>query len=408
MGLLKAKPEETEVLSIARNHEEFPDLTMSLNGSIAGRWSPIALDGAEDAIRAGVGPDLEIAIVAVSDQDEVDLVPIIRVVQAARDSGIKVLLVAKGLSPAGLHQLLRTGADDFAPYPLPDGALIDAISRLRSSYVDDTAAEVKGPKRKRHGIIMPVYGVAGGVGATTFAVNLAWELAVLSKKTDKRVCLLDFNFQFGSVSTYLDLPRRESIYELISDAGDMDHDSLSQALTSYKTRLAVLTAPMDALPLDIIAPEDIARLLEIAQASYDFVVVDMPHTLVHWSDNVLRMAETFFAVLEIDMRSAQNCLRFLRALKAEDLPYEKVQFALNRAPGSLDLNGKARAKRLAESLNVEINILLPDGGKSVQASGDEGLPLAEGQPKNALRKEVRSIAQSIFDAVVAEKAAVVQ
>ena len=110
----------------------------------------------------------------------------------------------------------------------------------------------------------------------------------------------------------------------------------------------------------------------------------------------------------MDCGSAESRFRLLRALKAEDLPYEKVQFALNRAPGSLDLNGKARAKRLAESLNVEINILLPDGGKSVQASGDEGLPLAEGQPKNALRKEVRSIAQSIFDAVVAEKAAVVQ
>ncbi|MEM9428206.1 MAG: AAA family ATPase [Pseudomonadota bacterium] len=344
---------------------------------------------------------------AVSDQDEVDLVPVVRVIQAARDSGVKVLLVAKALSPAGLHQLMRTGADDFAPYPLPEDALIDAISRLRSAFSEQPKAEAA-KARKRHGIIMPVYGVAGGVGATTFAVNLAWELALLSKKTDKRVCLLDFNFQFGSVSTYLDLPRREAIYELISDPTDMDHDALSQALTSYKTRLAVLTAPMDALPLDIIAPEDIAKLLAITQASYDFVVVDMPHTLVHWSDNVLRMAETFFAVLEIDMRSAQNCLRFLRALKAEDLPYEKVQFALNRAPGALDLNGKARAKRLAESLNVEINILLPDGGKGVQSSGDEGLPLAETQAKNALRKEIRSIAQSIFEAVIAEKAAVVQ
>ena len=62
------------------------------------------------------------------------------------------------------------------------------------------------------------------------------------------------------------------------------------------------------------------------------------------------MSETFFALMEVDMRSAQNCLRFLRALKAEDLPYEKVQFALNRAPGALDMNGKARAKRLAEYL----------------------------------------------------------
>jgi len=179
-------------------------------------------------------------------------------------------------------------------------------------------------------------------------------------------------------------------------------------LTSYKTRLAVLTAPMDTLPLDIIAPEDIQRLIETAQASYDFVIIDMPQALVHWFDQVLRMSETFFAVMEVDMRSAQNCLRFLRALKAEDLPYEKVQFALNRAPGSLDMTGKARAKRLAESLGVEINIMLPEGGKAIAAACDEGTPLSDAAPKNALRREIKSIAQSIFEAVVAEKAAVAQ
>jgi len=210
------------------------------------------------------------------------------------------------------------------------------------------------------------------------------------------------------VSTYLDLPRREAIYELISDPSAIDHAALSQALTSYKTRLAVLTAPMDALPLDIIAPEDVVKLIETAQASYDFVIIDMPQALVHWFDQVLRMSETFFAVMEVDMRSAQNCLRFLRALKAEDLPFEKVQFALNRAPGFTDLNGKARAKRLAESLGVEINIMLPDGGRAVASSCDEGAPLAETAPKNALRRELKNISQSIFDAVVADKAAVAQ
>ncbi|MEO0912423.1 MAG: AAA family ATPase [Pseudomonadota bacterium] len=408
MGLLKAKPEEVEVFAIARNHAEFPDMTVGLNSVIAGRWAPLDMDKGEATIKAGVGPDLEIAIVAVAADDEANLGPITKLIQTARDHGLKVLLLAKDLSPAGLHQLLRVGADDFTPYPMPEGALSEAITRLRSTFEERPSEGKAKAERNRRGIIMPIYGVAGGVGATTFAVNIAWELALLSKKTDKRVCLLDFNFQFGSVSTYLDLPRREAIYELISDAEGIDHDSLSQALTSYKTRLAVLTSPMDALPLDIIAPEDISKLLELAQASYDFVVVDMPQALVHWSDNVLRMAETFFAVMEIDMRSAQNCLRFLRALKAEDLPYEKVQFALNRAPGFTDINGKARAKRLAESLGVEINIMLPDGGKSVLSAGDEGSPLAESAPKNALRKEFRSIAQSIFDAMVADKAAVVQ
>lgn len=408
MGLLKVKSDEVEVFAISSNMDGFPSLVSDLNRELAGRWAPMSLNNGENAIKAGAAGDLEIAIVCVSEDDEEDLASAIRVVRAARDHGLKVLLVVKDVSPAALHQLLKVGADDFAPYPLADGLLADTITQMRSIVKESAADKNKSKGRKRNGLVIPVYGVSGGVGASTFAVNLAWELALLTKKTDKRVCILDFNFQYGSVSTYLDLPRREAIYELISDPENIDHSSLASALTSYKTRLAVLTAPMDTLPLDIIAPEDIARMIDIAQSSYDFVIIDMPQALVHWFDQVLRMSETFFAVMEVDMRSAQNCLRFLRALKAEDLPYEKVQFALNRAPGFTDMNGKARAKRLAESLGVEINIMLPDGGKAVGSACDEGVPLAESASKNSLRREFKNIAQTIFDAVIADKAAVAQ
>ncbi|MEL6234481.1 MAG: pilus assembly protein CpaE, partial [Pseudomonadota bacterium] len=169
---------------------------------------------------------------------------------------------------------------------------------------------------------------------------------------------------------------------------------------------AVLTAPSDALPLDIIAPEDVRKLLEIASSAYDFVIIDMPQALVHWSDHVLQMCETFFAVLEVDMRSAQNMLRFLRALKAEDLPYEKVQYVLNRAPGFADLNGKSRVKRLSESLGIDINIYLPDGGKAVINACDQGTPLAEAASGNALRKEIRKVAISLVEMAEAQTAAI--
>jgi pilus assembly protein CpaE len=150
----------------------------------------------------------------------------------------------------------------------------------------------------------------------------------------------------------------------------------------------------------------VKKLLEIASTSYDFVIVDLPQTLVHWSEDVLRACETFFAVLEVDMRSAQNMLRFLRTLKAEELPYEKVQFVLNRAPGFTDLNGKSRVKRLCESLGIEINVYLPDGGKAVVNACDQGMPLAEAAANNALRKDIRKVAVSLIEMAEAQTAAI--
>ena len=125
--------------------------------------------------------------------------------------------------------------------------------------------------------------------------------------------------------------------------------------------------------------------------------MDLPPALVQWSETVLQEADVYFAMLELDMRSAQNTLRLRRALEQEGLPFEKIRFVLNRAPKFTDLGGKARVKRLAESLDISIEVNMPDGGKQVMQSCDHGQPLANAVPKNPLRRDIARLATSIHD-----------
>ncbi|MDP5360217.1 MAG: pilus assembly protein CpaE, partial [Paracoccaceae bacterium] len=208
---------------------------------------------------------------------------------------------------------------------------------------------------------------------------------------------LDLDFQFGSTSTYLDLPRREAVLEMLTDTEAMDSEAFQQALLTFGDKMHVLTAPMDMIPLDMITPLDISRVIEMASKNFDYVIIDMPSTMVEWSQTVLEMAHVYFAMIELDMRSAQNTLRLKRALQSEDLPFEKIRFVLNRAPGFTDLNGKSRVKRLSDSLGISIEVLLPDGGKPVMQSADHGTPMSETIPKNPLRKEIMKLAKSVHD-----------
>ena len=184
---------------------------------------------------------------------------------------------------------------------------------------------------------------------------------------------------------------------MLSDSDNLDHEVFSQALVSYEDRLQVLTAPSDIVPLDLLAPEDIQRVIDMARAHFDYVVIDMPSTLVHWSETVLQAAHVYFALIELDMRSAQNALRMKRALQSEDLPFSKLRFAMNRAPKFTDLSGKSRVKRMAESLGISIDLQLPDGGKQVMQGADHGQPLAVSASKNPLRKEIAKLAQSLHE-----------
>ncbi len=406
MALLKLMDRKMDAFAVASNPGSFELLTNDLHGLFGQSWGNMTVSAAGEMLGRGSMNGEETLIVCVEAEDEQNLDPIDSFVRAAKKAGFTVILVAKDVSPTALHHLLQLGADDFAPYPLPDNALSNIFERLREKKRNTPAA--LSPKKSRGGVIIPVYGAAGGVGASTFAVNLAWEMATHTRKDDMRVALIDLDFQFGSVSTLLDMARRETVFELLTEPETLAGDTLAQAMTSYKSVLAVLTSPPEVLPLDIVNGEYVEKLLKLLQARYDFIIVDMPKALTDWSASVLTMAETYFTLLELDMRSAQNLMRYLRVLRGEDLPGEKIQYILNRAPGFADLNGKTRVGRFSESLGIEINILLPDGGKAVSQAGDQGEPLADSAAKNQLRKEIRKIATTLIDLTIESRAAVVE
>ncbi|MES2142879.1 MAG: AAA family ATPase [Pseudomonadota bacterium] len=402
------QPEPAPILActISRDVQNFELLIDDMERELGESWGDLSFDDGILFLSQPEAATLEFVAVAVNGSDEAELARIADIVRAAKERGIKVILIADEVSPMSLHQLLRLGADDFVPYPLPEGALHEAIERMRRPAPaqvvqmvneEDHHAPTFKAKGDRDGVILPVHGLSGGTGASTFAVNLAWELATVSKTDGPRVCLIDLDFQYGSAATYLDLPRKEAVFEILSDTGNADSDAFLQSMLSFNDKLSVFTAPGDMLPLDFVSGEDIGRVLDMAQQNFDFIIIDMPSTVVAWTEAVLTRAHVYFAMVELDLRSAQNVLRFVRALKAEALPHEKLRYVLNRAPRFTDLSAKSRVKRMAESLDIAIELQLPDGGIQVTQANDHGMPLAESAPKNPLRKEMQKLAKSLHD-----------
>lgn len=397
------QPEAAAIVActVSRDVQNFDLLIEDMEAALGESWGDLGFAEALAFFGQPEAEAMEFIALALDETDEDNLVLMSEIITRAKSRDIKVILIAEDVTPAALHSLLRQGADEFVPYPLPEGELAQAITRVRTPEATAPVEVANAPQlkagRQKDGALIVVQGLAGGTGSTTTAVNLAWELATVDKKAPPTVCLVDFDLQYGAVATFLDLPRREVVYEMLSDTENMDEEIFGQSLLTYEEKLQVLTSPSDMLPLDIVTSEDIDRILDIACAQFDYVVVDMPSTLVQWSETVLNKAHIYFAMLELDMRCAQNALRFKRALQSEELPVEKLRYVMNRAPKFTDLNGKSRVKRMAESLGISIDVQLPDGGKPITQANDHGLPLANSAPKSPLRRELAKLAASIHD-----------
>ncbi|MEQ5870074.1 AAA family ATPase [Sagittula sp. NFXS13] len=403
-----ADPAPIVACTISRDVQNFDLLIEDMETLLGEAWGDLGFDEALPFLHQPEAAEMEFVAIAIDAIDEGELSYITEIIAGAKALGIKVILIAEDVTPASLHQLLRGGADEFVPYPLPEGELSAAVERLRTPDPVPVAQAPEGSKVKLagdgDGVLIGVQGLSGGCGATTLAVNLAYELATVSAgNKPPKVCLIDLGLQFGSVATYLDLPRREAVFETLSDIESMDGDSFGQALVSFEDKLQVFTSPADILPLDLVGPAEVGKLLDVAREHFDYVVVDMPGSLVQWTETVLTEAQIFFAVMELDMRSAQNTLRLKRMLQSEELPFDKIRFALNRAPKFTDLQGKSRVKRMADSLGISLELQLPDGGRAVMQACDHGQPLATHATKNPLRKEIVKLAE-MLNAIGADSA----
>ncbi|MEM8823275.1 MAG: AAA family ATPase [Pseudomonadota bacterium] len=419
------QPEPLRAVSVSRDVQEFDLLIEDMEAELGEGWGDLDFVEATAFLQQDDAKTLEFIVVAVDKQDEDRLSLIKTVISQAKRAGLKVVLVAEGLGPIALHELLRAGADDFAPYPLPEKALADAVARIRApgmpdnedmmrragadtvdgETVDPTAAAGLpmtvtggGKTGSKDAGLFAFQSAAGGDGATTLAVNLAWELATIDRAAAPKVLLIDLGLQFGSVATYLDLPRKATIYDLLTDVSAMDEQAFLQALSPYKDKLSVFTAPSDILPLDLIGPEEVTALLKLARSAFDIVIVDMPGTLTSWTDTVITESDMFYLVCELEVRSAQNALRFQKLLQAEGIPSTGLSYILNRAPGKMDMTGRSRIDKMADSLDIKFHTVLPDGGRQVTDTNDQAQMLRDGMPKAPLTKEIAKFAAEIEDA----------
>ena len=405
MNILKKKVEEPKLraCTVSEQIEDFDLLIEDMETLLGEDWGDLGFD---DAIRFFDQPDasdLEFIALAISGTDSARIKKAEDVIRAAKTHGIKVLIVAGDLGASILHTLLRSGADEFLPYPLPENELsstVEKITKPEPEIVQYAQPQMAMNGFSRNGQLIAIHGMSGGVGATSIAVNLAHELANPGKKEKPlRTLLIDMDLQFGAISSYLDLERKTSVLQLLSDTEVMDDDSFAQAITKISENFSVLTSPADLIPLDLIDSQDVERILNMARKHFDVIIVDMPKTVANWTDCVLREADQYYGIIDLDMRTTQNIMRLVGLLEAEQQPYGKIHYILNRAPKFTDLNGKGRIKRLSEALGLEMDAFLSDGGKQVSQACDQGEPLAEVAPKNQLRKDIQKLSKLIFDAL---------
>ena len=284
---------------------------------------------------------------------------------------------------ASLRDIVRTGAVDLLQLPIEDKELAEAVERgLELHGAAPTAALAAAPAAlapaPASGGPATVYTIAsatGGCGKTFYATNLAYFLV---RYTQKRVCIVDLDLQFGEVSTALRLRPKYTIFDALQRE-DTDEADLQAHIEEYcvqhETGVSVLAAPREPSEADRINPPDVTRILEAVRNSFDYVIVDTPPALAETVLAAFDLSDMLYVMCTLDLPSVRNMSVFLGTLDRLKVPTDNVRLVLNKAESDVGIDIEQVTKLFPQGFES----VLPYA-KEVSRSINLGMPVMAASP----------------------------
>jgi pilus assembly protein CpaE len=288
------------------------------------------------------------------------------------------LLIACSSSEPDRDLLLRAmhaGVNEFLPKPI-DHLMLESILER---FIGEHGATDKDESRK----LIVVMGAKGGVGTSTVAVNLGVQLTRLS---NRRVVLIDLARPLGQVALLLDLEPRFSICDAIENLERLDTSFLGGLLTRHKSGLEVLTGTSHPDHWEKLSISSIYRMLNVAQSTFDFVVIDFGSVFSNKWMPVFDLARTVIVVAEPNVPAFSNLRCLMSAFAPPRFASERIRVIVNRCLPKQD-----KVRSLEEITKFPIAGCLTSDFRQVSDAMNLGVPLSR-KSNNPLLAQLQLLA----------------
>jgi MinD-like ATPase involved in chromosome partitioning or flagellar assembly len=270
------------------------------------------------AVRVVATADGERQIVDAVTQLEPDLVIAEPRFAGAVRATTPCIAIASRESIAALRAAIAAGVRGFTVWP-----------EERDRLMEHVAGFAVGAKHlERRATVIAVHASRGGAGCTFVATHLA-RAAVSAERS---VVLMDVDPFGGDVGTALgiadDADGLHPVSELCDVVDEMTPRSFSETMLAHHERFGVIVAA----PPDVPTPDErsLARVVDLAAASVDVVVLHTGLGLDQITRACLRGADAVVEVLALDIASFRATVRSLARI-APDAIEDRTSFVVNRA-----------------------------------------------------------------------------
>ncbi|MEH3124063.1 MAG: P-loop NTPase [Sphingomonas phyllosphaerae] len=279
-----------------------------------------------------------------------------------------IVIAAGQVNDVRLYRdLLASGIHDYLLKPLGVDAVRDAFASAQAMlnaprYTDGAAERVHAA--------LAVIGCRGGVGASTIATSLAWQMSETGKRS---TALLDLDVHFGTNALAMDLEPGRGLIDAIDNPSRIDGLFLERALVRASDTLSVLSAEAPISNPIVTDGAAYYQLQEELRGAFDMSVMDLPRAMLIQHPHLMTEVQAVVLVTDLTLAAARDTIRLLSWLRT-NAPQAQVCVLANRVhPGAQQ---EVARKDFEGSIERKIDVAVPYDHKLAAQAAKLGKPMA--------------------------------
>ncbi|MGN0018203.1 MAG: AAA family ATPase [Candidatus Gastranaerophilaceae bacterium] len=307
------------------------------------------------------------------------------------NQNVKVIVTALNYDTNTVIKAMRSGAKDFLPKPLLETDFINTISKF--------SGQSDNKNKKTNCKVITPFSNKGGIGKTSIAINLALELANITKE---KVALVDMNFHLGDVANFLDIKPSFNISYVAKNLKESDDSFLITTLDKYKnTNLYVLADSPYLEQSQDITTTQISELFAKMRENFAYIVVDTGNIFDEKTVTVLDNTDFIMLVSVVNLPAIRNCQRCLDIFERLGYSKDKTKIVINRYME----NDEITIDDVEKALNQKVYWKVPNNYFTLISAINKGLPVSEVNQSSNIAKSYRELATILSDNLYKQKIA---
>jgi len=299
------------------------------------------------------------------------------------------ILISADISTANYKRLVRTGSADWVSVAGAPQEIAEIFAKRRSALnvVERGAGE---PEKPTTIAFLPS---AGGVGNTTLLAEIGVWLKLQKATRDRRICVVDLDFQTSHVCDYLDLEPRLQIQEIAQDPTRLDAQLFEIFVSHHSSGLDVFAAPRSKFDVSELSVAALDALFEMVAKRYDLILIDLPVTWFNWTGEIVANSNAI-VVTGINtipcLRQLSQAMAAVRDARPHSSP-DSVAVVINRCERTL-LGGVERRQHVESVLKDELVFYVGSDPAAFVEASNTGTPLAQSGASRKTIKEISAVA----------------